>query len=985
MDVSLKNKAEQNALNACGLKTFQGFDLRNAKKVLAEMLSAIGTNGMFSEYTKHDITHVDGMLNLLDFIIPSKVQDVMSPADWMLIVLACYFHDLGMIITNEEYDNRHKNKDFQKYQTKINIAEYEVLSPELKDKTLFQDFVRSTHGKRVEDLLVSVAKDEISGNPIQKLLKQILGNIDADFLKDLGVICRSHEDDFNNYKDLDVKKPYEQSSESNVNLLYVAAILRTADLMHVTSERTPNVAFTIINPQNPYSRREWVKQRSVKQVRPLEELDKDGKVDKTIQPHFLDVQGNFTDEDAYSHFMDYLNMAEQQLKITYGICKESSDRNDNGYIFPWDGIYKNNIKTEGFNAEKLKFELDQENILKLLTGHTLYNQSNVALRELSQNAIDACRLFNQNTKNGSTKYTPKVVVEWNSEKRVLKVSDNGTGMDEDIIKKYLLKVGASRYQSDEFKKKHRFHSISRFGIGLLTCFMISDDFEVITLWYEEDKAHRLKIKNLQGRYMLRNDVDPDDILDYEHGTTFILRVHDDVDFSDIVDDLKRWIIVPECDFKVIVDGVDCQIGYLSIESALKEYLENNKILVDDKQFKLVSESDASLGVNLYFLLHKHSLYNNWVLYNPSSDLLNDDNAPIGICIEGIKVTNSTPGFTSRNYIAVVNCKGEHSPKTNVARDGIEQSSEQKALLEFIYKSYLNIIGRQFDGLDNQYSLSWKLKEVQFYIDRVARNSNYQDKESFDECLHSFDCNLVDSGSEYSKKSIRDFGDEIWTIESNAYAAAEKLLQEINGCSETALTLFKRIDPTFNQMDRKVYSNMEYSKYATDIFLCKYEVDEIAVYNESRRIELQWKKQQNRWLRVFGSTDYRRYSSRYFYFPEQPASIKMTNVEDYDIIVSKYGMFCISDHPLFSFIVGLLHSNNIDSINRVSVIIGYILYLKSERRPHSDNDFRNYFNSNDNFLGDEMWNGLDKTKLQEYLQKPIRILDFTVYYSHKNEY
>ena len=42
---------------------------------------------MFSEYTKHDISHVDGMLNLLDFIIPDKVQEVMTPTDWMMIVV----------------------------------------------------------------------------------------------------------------------------------------------------------------------------------------------------------------------------------------------------------------------------------------------------------------------------------------------------------------------------------------------------------------------------------------------------------------------------------------------------------------------------------------------------------------------------------------------------------------------------------------------------------------------------------------------------------------------------------------------------------------------------------------------------------------------------------------------------------------------------------------------------------------------------------
>ena len=146
----------------------------------------------------------------------------------------------------------------------------------------------------------------------------------------------------------------------------------------------------------------------------------------------------------------------------------------------------------------MKFELDKDNILKLLIGHTLYSNSNVVLRELAQNAIDACRLMDSNSKVGSSGYQPRVVITWKPTSCELVIQDNGTGMDEHIIKNYLFKVGASRYQSDEFKKQNSdFHSISRFGIGLLTCFMISDEFEITTLWHKEKNAHKLRIKGME--------------------------------------------------------------------------------------------------------------------------------------------------------------------------------------------------------------------------------------------------------------------------------------------------------------------------------------------------------------------------------------------------------------------------------------------------------------------------------------------------------
>lgn len=44
-----------------------------------------------------------------------------------------------------------------------------------------------------------------------------------------------------------MRKPYEQARDSEVNLLFAAAILRTTDLLHVNSERTPDVDFEIIS------------------------------------------------------------------------------------------------------------------------------------------------------------------------------------------------------------------------------------------------------------------------------------------------------------------------------------------------------------------------------------------------------------------------------------------------------------------------------------------------------------------------------------------------------------------------------------------------------------------------------------------------------------------------------------------------------------------------------------------------------------------
>lgn len=174
--------AEIQAKKALKLKIFSGFDLDNAKDKLTKLLSHVGSNEMFSEYTKHDISHVDGMLNLLDFIIPDKAQAVMTPTDWMMIVLSFYFHDLGMLITRSEFDDRDKDYRFNMYKNdKLDLSKYSMLPDEKREKYIYQDYVRDNHGNRIESWLVDIANGKITENPVVKVLRDVLCNIDPDF------------------------------------------------------------------------------------------------------------------------------------------------------------------------------------------------------------------------------------------------------------------------------------------------------------------------------------------------------------------------------------------------------------------------------------------------------------------------------------------------------------------------------------------------------------------------------------------------------------------------------------------------------------------------------------------------------------------------------------------------------------------------------------------------------------------------------------
>src|SRR5262245_66625847 len=102
----LPSNAERRAEEAQKYSAFNGINLHNLRATTAEMLSLIGRQGLFEEYSKHDISHIDKLLDTLDWIIPTNTQSCMSPADWLLTVLCIYFHDLGMLITRRSEERR---------------------------------------------------------------------------------------------------------------------------------------------------------------------------------------------------------------------------------------------------------------------------------------------------------------------------------------------------------------------------------------------------------------------------------------------------------------------------------------------------------------------------------------------------------------------------------------------------------------------------------------------------------------------------------------------------------------------------------------------------------------------------------------------------------------------------------------------------------------------------------------------------------------
>ena len=132
-------------------------------------------------------------------------------------------------------------------------------------------------------------------------------------------------------------------------------------------------------------------------------------------------------------------------------------------------------------SKKHQFQVDLRGVIDILANH-LYSTPNVFIRELLQNGCDAIQMRRQMVDAAFRgKITVELVLPDNrgaEERPTLIVSDDGIGLTIDEVHQFLSTVGRSSKRDELFQSAGDF--IGQFGIGLLSCFTVSEEISVIT-------------------------------------------------------------------------------------------------------------------------------------------------------------------------------------------------------------------------------------------------------------------------------------------------------------------------------------------------------------------------------------------------------------------------------------------------------------------------------------------------------------------------
>lgn len=473
--------------------------VRNIVKPFAALLE---TTDMvfFNEFTDHGIKHIESTLASAEKLISEETFEHLKPEEVGVMVLSVVLHDIGMYTNAEMFKNMIEGKydeyadlfpegktwktlweaflyDSQYWsgEKKNNVfgrTDYEIKKPDLTDlkklneydKNLIGEFIRIHHCRIAHEVA-------LKGYMGSKTYAFECDDIKPLYFNIAGVVARSHGMDVRDTFDHLRKISGRIDNPLGIRAVYLMVLLRLADYLQIDSSRTNQYLLNFNTLKSPYSRQEHKNHLSVESVE-FTNIDKEK----------IDIQAYPEDALTYVKIKNLAEDIQKELDRSWAILGEVYP--DYNYKLRYrrittnisDKNYKDNLK---YVPQRFGFRYNSD-LFKLLIAPLYGDDPSFGVRELVQNAVDACRLCLKDLpKNGK----PHVKVEVDSRKKRFTITDLGKGMNLYEIENYFLTIGSSYNENIDWQKardKNHLFRTGRFGIGVLAAFLLGPEITVVT-------------------------------------------------------------------------------------------------------------------------------------------------------------------------------------------------------------------------------------------------------------------------------------------------------------------------------------------------------------------------------------------------------------------------------------------------------------------------------------------------------------------------
>ena len=551
--------------------------IHNAKHIITDKAD------FFPEYTLHGWTHIQAVLYHADRLIPDVSMKELSGRDVAMLIAAVILHDMGMFLNKAgvrklltgsrsitktaKLDKYDWKSEWDRYIREIRrypeekllyhfgiscaIEEPDLVKGEFSDLDLLVvgDFLRRHHHRIAHEIALGAMPGDTDVDVMQVSI-DALGNT-AFNMKDrkcIGILARSHGMPVRETREYIRRELGQQYVEK---LFYLMAVLRIADALDADERRAPDTRRKLQGIRTPVSVQEWTWNQRITRTN----LD----WDDTVDFKYIEAEPESTTE--FVQLEKWLKWIQSELDLSWAVLSECCDTQK--YRLSIHRIESNILEEERRESYGEKFITKEARLnanpelLKLLVGPLYDDDPSCGVRELLQNAVDAC---NERAHLEGSGYRGRVKIRLDTKAKTLIVTDNGIGMDENVLLNYYLSAGASYRSSDQWFEQFATGRDSniirtgRFGVGALATFLLGNQVEVTTRHMKDELGYTFAF-GLEPKVL---DIKrPEKVL--EIGTKIIVHLKEDA-LEKLLDDYKdkknwlNWYRFAEPSVRYWVDG-----------------------------------------------------------------------------------------------------------------------------------------------------------------------------------------------------------------------------------------------------------------------------------------------------------------------------------------------------------------------------------------------------------------------------------------------
>lgn len=519
----------------------------------------------FDEYTDHGIKHIENTLQSVENLTAEETFSVLTPKEVGVMIIAVVLHDIGMHTNTDMFKNMLEGKYdhvpglFSKEKTwkmlweeylydskywdaekKVNIfgdneGGHIIEVPNLDNMQLLNGYDRKFIGEFIRIHHCRIAYEVAQLGYIGRKITPFNDNnvIPTKMMTIAGIVARSHGMDVRDTFDTLKKKFGNPTNPLGYHAVYLMVLLRLADYLHIDKSRTNETILKIGTIGSPYSRQEHRTHLAI-----------DGLEIKNIDKEKIEIEAYPEDAKTHTKIEWLVEDIQKEFDRSWAILAEVYPYND--YKLRYRRI-TTNIKDEDFKNDRTYvpkqfcYRFNNE-LAKLLIAPLYGDNPSYGVRELVQNAVDACRECMNDVKAGEEE--PHVTVEVDTQEKLFTITDTGKGMTLKEIEQYFLTIGSSYNGDVNWQKKRdaeHIYRTGRFGIGVLAAYLLGPEIVVETRSRSGETGYRFKA-SLEDKF-----IQIDKAPDAAFGTKIEIKCDDDcisdlsfqVSYKELEKD-RRW-------------------------------------------------------------------------------------------------------------------------------------------------------------------------------------------------------------------------------------------------------------------------------------------------------------------------------------------------------------------------------------------------------------------------------------------------------------